>query len=64
MTKARLLPLLLSLLCLLASCKNDPCETVACQNGGTCDPETGSCQCAEGFKGAFCETFDLQRYFG
>ncbi|MDH3625173.1 MAG: PKD domain-containing protein [Myxococcales bacterium] len=32
---------------------SDPCAGVVCQNGGTCD--AGSCLCAAGFAGAFCE---------
>ena len=27
----------------------------SCQNGGTCDPETGACRCPPGVSGARCE---------
>lgn len=48
--------LFVSTLCFTA-CKEDdpdPCETVECQNGGTCD--NGNCDCQEGFSGTNCET--------
>lgn len=54
--------LLTCLLTLTTACKKDPCEDIACQNGGTCIE--GDCECPEGFGGNFCESFDLQRYFG
>ena len=55
------------LLCLSAvlfwsGCKKDPCLEITCENGGVC--MEGDCECPEGFKGNFCESFDLQRYFG
>lgn len=31
----------------------DPCETITCSNGGTC--EDGMCLCASGFSGTMCE---------
>ena len=37
------------------SCK-DPCKDVICENGGTCDEETGICDCPENFYGNTCET--------
>ena len=37
------------------SCKNE-CKDVVCENGGTCDEETGDCNCVEGYDGANCET--------
>lgn len=36
-----------------SGCNSDPCETVVCQNGGTCDD--GSCVCPQGFSGSSCE---------
>lgn len=39
------------------SCKKDnldPCDTVTCLNGGTC--ETGTCNCINGYSGPNCET--------
>jgi hypothetical protein len=47
-----------------SACKPDLCEGSACENGGTCNPETGACECLEGFRGASCEIFDLGRYLG
>ena len=37
----------------LISCTPDPCKDVVCQNGGTC--LEGTCDCADGFVGTFCE---------
>ena len=37
----------------IQSCK-DECDTVVCQNGGSC--EEGICACPDGFSGANCET--------
>lgn len=38
-----------------------------CHNGGHCDPETGQCQCADGFTGTRCEcicvTVLVKRFF-
>lgn len=39
---------------LFACKKEDPCENVSCQNGGTCDD--GTCICINGFSGQFCQT--------
>lgn len=35
------------------SCKKDKCETVFCQNGGTCS--NGACLCATGYQGTTCQ---------
>ncbi len=34
------------------------CETIICQNGGTCveDPGGAKCNCASGSTGVYCET--------
>ena len=37
--------------CFLA-CEDDPCEDVACQNGGIC--QNGSCVCPDGYGGDDC----------
>ncbi len=49
----KLLPLL-AILFLVAtqSCKQNVCEGVVCNNGGTC--KDGSCECPPGFSGADC----------
>ncbi|MBK8055720.1 MAG: calcium-binding EGF-like domain-containing protein [Saprospiraceae bacterium] len=55
------LPLFLfSFMLLLISCsKSDPCEGIACKNGGTCSD--GSCQCPPGWEGPLCETESLPK---
>lgn len=54
--------LLLCLLIVFSACKKDPCDDITCENGGIC--VEGDCDCPEGFAGNFCESFDLQQYFG
>lgn len=61
MGRSLLLILVYSLI-LSTGCKKDPCEEVSCENGGIC--MDGECECPEGFQGNFCESFDLQQYFG
>ena len=39
---------------LVGSCKTDPCDTLKCQNGGTC--ASGACKCPEGYSGTECAT--------
>lgn len=34
----------------------DECKDVVCDNGGTCDEETGACVCPDTFFGESCET--------
>jgi hypothetical protein len=34
----------------------DECKDVVCENGGTCDEETGACDCPANFYGESCET--------
>jgi len=48
--------LILGLGLCLASC-GDPCDDVACQNGGTCIE--GDCSCPSGFSGTTCQIEDL-----
>jgi hypothetical protein len=43
----------IAVMCLFSSCKEDKCETVSCQNGGTC--VEGTCNCPTGYSGANCE---------
>lgn len=31
------------------------CDTISCQNGGTCNPVKGTCDCPTGTTGQFCE---------
>ncbi len=38
------------------SCNKDECKDVVCQNGGTCNADTGDCLCASGYEGDQCET--------
>lgn len=58
----KLTPVLFTLLILMA-CKADPCASINCLNGGTCNTE-GQCECPEGFDGQQCEIFDIQTYIG
>ncbi len=49
----------------LASCKKeepDPCASVTCQNGGSCN--NGSCSCASGYEGATCGTEQRAKFIG
>ncbi len=39
--------------------KKDPCEGLACLNGGTC--EDGTCACPSGYEGSLCETESLPK---
>jgi len=40
----------------VTSCKEDKCESQYCLNGGACNPETGNCQCPQGYTGDNCQT--------
>jgi len=44
------------------SCMPDPCETVVCQNGGTC--VEGTCECPDGYEGTNCETATVDKFVG
>jgi hypothetical protein len=43
------------------SCKN-PCDTITCFNGGTCDD--GTCLCLDWYEGDYCETEQRTKFFG
>lgn len=51
-------------LALVSSCKDDKCEDVTCQNGGTCNEDDGSCICTTGYEGANCETAQREKFIG
>jgi|NOAtaT_7_FD_contig_61_3233686_length_741_multi_1_in_0_out_0_2 hypothetical protein len=57
------LMLLVSGLFLIEGCSG-PCKDVSCLNGGTCDGETGDCQCASGYEGADCGTAINAKFVG
>lgn len=42
--------------------KDDPCDNVVCQNGGSCND--GSCSCATGFEGSTCGTEVRAKFIG
>jgi EGF-like domain len=44
----------LTLMLFTASCTQDPCAKLTCQNGGTCT--NGECACPEGWSGSDCAT--------
>ncbi|MEX1132222.1 MAG: calcium-binding EGF-like domain-containing protein [Flavobacteriales bacterium] len=57
------LVLALSTITVLSSCKkDDPCDNVTCQNGGTCND--GSCACATGYEGTTCGTEIRAKFIG
>jgi hypothetical protein len=45
-----------------ASCKEDKCKNVTCNNGGTCID--GSCECSTGYEGTKCETESRTKFVG
>ncbi len=54
--------LLIFVLLCLSSCREDPCDSIDCINGGSC--VEGICDCPEGFEGVRCEILDQQQHFG
>jgi hypothetical protein len=52
---------LLSML-FIASCKDEPCDTIVCQNNAPCID--GICDCPPGFEGEFCEELSRQKILG
>ncbi|MCB0794696.1 MAG: hypothetical protein KDB88_08165, partial [Flavobacteriales bacterium] len=47
----------------LTGCKkDDPCDDVVCQNGGSCND--GSCSCATGYEGSTCGTEVRAKFIG
>ncbi len=46
------------------SCNKDECKDVVCQNGGTCDANTGNCVCPTGYEGTNCETKSRDKFVG
>lgn len=61
-TQKSILLLIISVMILAVSCKDDPCESVVCQNDGTC--VDGVCDCLPGFEGEFCELITRQKITG
>lgn len=45
-----------------ASCSEDKCKNVTCQNAGTC--VDGACKCALGYEGTNCETESRVKFTG
>jgi len=45
-----------------ASCKEDKCKDVTCNNGGTCID--GTCECATGYEGTTCDTEARTKFTG
>ena len=52
---------LLSML-FIASCKDEPCDTIVCQNNAPCID--GICDCPPGFEGELCDEFSRQKILG
>lgn len=46
------------------SCSKDKCEGVICSNGGACDSNTGTCNCALGYEGNTCENKSVTKFGG
>ena len=45
------------------SCSEEgPCESIVCQNGGTC--EEGTCICPDWYEGTSCEIETREKFFG
>ena len=42
--------------------KDDPCDSITCENGGTCND--GTCDCAAGYEGTNCDTEVRAKFIG
>ena len=63
MKKYALIYCLMGIMTFWSGCKSDdPCDSIACLNGGTCIE--GECICQGGFEGETCETNTLQGFLG
>jgi hypothetical protein len=59
-TSIKLLALILLLT--IGACKEEPCDSVVCYNGGTC--LNGTCDCTTGFEGDDCNTEMREKFIG
>jgi hypothetical protein len=54
--------LLISVSVLFNACNPDPCKDILCKNNGVC--REGTCKCATGFEGPFCNTKMYEKFIG